>query len=191
MRIHWHCQGWGVRAFPCHLSRRLCCPCVTHGDKDGVANNRDITSGKAICSLSSVISGRNWMCPKRALPTYLITAQGCASGSFVSVSTGGFIQHQSKICGQTPTFRALQELAATSGCTESLQYCLAMSQETHKYWPQIEDLRTQGHINLGCTKRPVSRARLLQWTYRSWHLPFQDKVAINAPFKFWLWKAPI
>lgn len=126
-----------------------------------------------------------------ALPTCLITAQGCASGSFVSHTTGGVVQHQSDISDQTPSVRALQEPAATSGCTESLQHCLAMSQGTHKHWPQIIDLRTQGHINLGCTKTPVSRARLLQWTYSSQHLLFQDKAAINAPFKFWLWKALI
>lgn len=120
-----------------------------------------------------------------ALPTCLITAQGCASGSFVSLTTGG-VQHQSEISDQTPSVRALQEPAATSGCTESLQHCLAVSQGTHKYWPLIKDLRTQGHINLGCTKTPISRARLLQWTYSSQHLLFQDKAAINAPFKFWL-----
>lgn len=65
MRKHQPCQGWWVRAFPCHLSRRLCCPSVIY---DGEAKNRDLFSGKAICSLSLVISGENKMCPKRAQP---------------------------------------------------------------------------------------------------------------------------
>lgn len=61
------CQGWGGESLSLHLSE-LCCPSVIHGDKDGLANNRDISSGKAICSLSSVISGENEMCPKKAQP---------------------------------------------------------------------------------------------------------------------------
>lgn len=57
-----------VRAFPCHLSRSLCCPSVIHGHQDGLAKSSDFSSGKAICSLSSVISGKNEMCPQRAQP---------------------------------------------------------------------------------------------------------------------------
>lgn len=43
-------------------------PLVVHGDKDGVANSREISPGKANCSIFSVISGEKGTCPKRAQP---------------------------------------------------------------------------------------------------------------------------
>lgn len=129
MRIHWHCQGWGVRAFPCHLSRRWFCPCVIHGDKDGLDNNRNISSGKVICSYLR----QNWNVSQEgtAFLTYLITAQGCASGSFVSLTTGGLVQKSvTKLQLSELSKSQLPPLDAQSHCSIALP------------WPR-------GHTNTG------------------------------------------
>lgn len=119
-----------------------------------------------------------------AFPTPLITAQGCPSGNSVSLPTGGFVQHQREISDQTPTVRALQEPAATSGCRVIAVLPFHVPRDTEILATDRRSQDKRSHKS-GLHKKPVSRARLLQQTYSSQHLLCWDKGAVNAPFKFW------